>query len=245
MIWHFIEGEEGCAYAVRHGCVAIIVDALRASATAAYMLNAGATEILAVREVEEAFSLAGAYPDALLAGERGGLPPRGFDLGNSPRSVSKVNGRRVIFTTTTGAGRLVQSWGAHAVYMGSTVNATAVARAAASHQRDVVVVPAGLMSDASYNAQEDWVGSVAVAMAAATELGPLEIGEGGHRYTYWHDRILCDGIEKLFQTAPHAQNLREIGQHEDIAFCAGIDTIATVPVAVERNGLVVRVVAAD
>ena len=52
MKWHFIAGEEGCRFAVDNNCVAIIVDALRASATAAYMLHAGATEILAVREVE-------------------------------------------------------------------------------------------------------------------------------------------------------------------------------------------------
>ena len=58
MPWHFIEGEAGCRYAVEHGCVAIVVDALRASATAAMLLDAGATRILAVREVAEAREMA-------------------------------------------------------------------------------------------------------------------------------------------------------------------------------------------
>ncbi|MDZ4859384.1 MAG: 2-phosphosulfolactate phosphatase [Candidatus Hydrogenedentes bacterium] len=242
MVWHFIAGEEGCSFAVRHGCVAIVVDAMRASATAAYMLHAGAAEILAVREIEEARALKARYPDAVLAGERGGVPPEGFALGNSPREVSMVQGMRVVFTTTTGAGRLVECWGAHAIYMGSPVNASAVARAAFTHGRDVVMIPAGLMSDASFNAQEDWVGAVVVAMAAEHLFGPLTLGEGGHRYTYWNDRILCDGVEKLFQTAPHAEKLREVGLADDIAFCARIDTVTTIPVVVGREDGAVRMV---
>jgi 2-phosphosulfolactate phosphatase len=242
MKWHFIAGEDGCRYAIENKCTAIVVDALRASATAAFMLHAGATEILAVREVEEARSLKAKLSDALLAGERGGLPPEGFDLGNSPREVSAVRGKRVILTTTTGAGRLIQSWGAPTIVMGSTVNATAVARAAAAHRRDVVLIPAGLMTDPAYSAQEDWVGATAIAMAAERACGPVEVGEGGHRYTYWRDRIHCDGIPLLFESAPHAQNLRDAGLAADIGFCAAVDSVATVPVAVAFDGLTVRVI---
>ena len=232
MKWHFILGEDGCRFAVENRCTAIVVDALRASATAAYMLHAGATEILAVREIDDAFALKQTCPDALLAGERGGLPPEGFDFGNSPREVARVAGKRVIFTTTTGAGRLIQAWGAHAVYAGSPVNASAVSHAAIAAGRDVVVVPAGLMTDPSFSAQEDWVGGIAIANAAEIQLGRLDIGEGGHRYTYWHDRVLCEGVPALFQSAPHAQKLRKVGLTEDIAFCAQTDTVATVPAVI-------------
>lgn len=245
MKWHFIAGEDGCRYAVERCCTAVVVDALRASATAAYMIHAGAREILAVREVDDARAVKRRYPDALLAGERGGLPPEGFDLGNSPRDVSSVRDRRVIFTTTTGAGRLFQAWGAHAVYMGSTVNATAVARAAVARNVDVAIIPAGLMTDPAYNAQEDWVAAAAIAIAAERELGELKVGEGGHRYTYWRDRIVCDGITALFHTAPHAQNLREIGLADDIAFCAQVDAVTSVPVACSSSGPLVRMRAVE
>ena len=127
---HLVEGEPGCILARECGAVAVIVDALRASATAAAILEAGATEVLAVREVEEAFAARADWPDALLYGERGGLPPAGFDYGNSPTEGVFAAGRRVIFTTTTGAGRLVQAWGAGAVLMGAPTNATAAARTA-------------------------------------------------------------------------------------------------------------------
>lgn len=245
MKWHLIAGEEGCRFAVDNNCVAIIVDALRASATAAYMLHAGATEILAVREVDEAFELRWDYPAALLAGERGGLPLEGFELGNSPRDVAIARGKRVIFTTTTGAGRLVQAWGAHAVYMGSPVNAAAVAKAALVHRRDIVLIPAGLMSDPGYSAQEDWVGAAAIAAACKQITGVLEFGEGGHKYTYWNDRILCDGILELFEAAPHAQNLRDVGMEEDIAFCAQLDTVQAVPMACGTQGIAVRMIDAS
>ena len=101
--WHLIEEEAGCTYAVEHGCVAIVVDALRASATAAMLLETGATELIVVAEVEDAIAAKQSYPDALIFGERGGLPPPGFDGGNSPQDVACAAGRRVIFTTTTGA----------------------------------------------------------------------------------------------------------------------------------------------
>ena len=227
---HLIEGAAGCDYALERQCVAVVVDALRASATAAYLLHAGATEIVVVREVEDAYAAHRVYPGALLAGERGGLPPEDFDLGNSPRQVETAAGHRVIFTTTTGAGRLVACWGAPAVYMGSTVNATAVARAAASHGRDVVLIPAGLMNDPRFDAQEDWVAATAIA----TMLN-LPVGEGAEQYTKWRSRIKSEGIPRLFHSAPHAEKLREAGLGADIPFCAQLDSVGAVPLVLGRN----------
>jgi 2-phosphosulfolactate phosphatase len=230
MTWHIIEGAAGCTYAVEHGCLAVIVDALRASATAAMLFDAGATEILAVREVEDAFAAKKAYPDALLFGERGGLPPEGFDYGNSPRTVGAAKGRRVIFTTTTGAGRLIDAADAPAVYMGSTVNASAVATEAARHGRDVVLIPAGLMADPTFDADEDWVAASAIAMIAGAE-----VRKGAGTFGMWRKRIESEGVERLFETAPHSAKLRRVGLEDDIAYCARVDLTRAVPKAFERD----------
>lgn len=232
MHWHLLPGEAGCQYAVEHNCVAIIVDALRASATAAMLLDAGAKELLVVREVYEARAAKDLYRDALLYGERGGLPLDGFDYGNSPRDAAHAAGRHVIFTTTTGAGRLVAAWGAAEVYMGTTINATAVARAAASHGNDVVVIPAGLTGQPEYDAQEDWTAAAAILMAA----GEITLGEGAGDFDRWRGRIETEGLEHLFNTAPHAENLRQIGHEEDIAWCAQLNVTEAVPLAKDRNG---------
>lgn len=236
--WHIIEGEAGCRFAVEKRAVAVVVDALRASATAAMLLDAGACELWVVREVEGAFALRNRLPGAMLYGERGGLPPEGFDFGNSPREVEAARDRQVIFTTTTGAGRLVSAWGAQALYLGATINASAVTRAVAGHDCDVVLIPAGLTGDPDFDAQEDWAAATAIAMSA----GKIHLGEGAAAFVDWRQRIEAEGLENLFRTAPHAGKLREAGLEADIAFCAQKDITNAVPEAVRREGdaIVVR-----
>ncbi len=231
MMWHIIEGSEGCAYAKEHDCVAVIVDALRASATAAMLLDAGATEILVVAEVEDAFRVKKSRPDALLFGERGGLPPEGFDYGNSPRHVQAAKGRPVIFTTSNGSARLHEAYGAPALYLASTVNALALVGKLAGQARDVVLVPAGNVADPAYDAQEDWVAATAIAM-----LADAPIGEGALLFRDWRQRIELDGVQKLFQTAPHAQELRNLGLEDDIAFCARSNITDALPRADSIQG---------
>lgn len=212
--------------------MAVVVDALRASATAAMLLDAGATELLVVRTVEEAFAARQRFPDALLYGERGGLPPEGFDYGNSPREAAPARGKQVIFTTTTGAGRLVAAWGSEAVYFGSTVNASAVVRAAARHDREVVLIPAGLADEPSFDAQEDWVAAAVIAMKSGAR-----IAEGADRFAFWRQRIDREGVDALFHSAPHAGKLRSVGMAQDVACCAQVDVTAVVPAAVAQDTL--------
>ena len=237
---HLIPGEDGCNYAREHNCVAVVVDALRASATAAMLLDAGATEILVVQEVEDARKAKAADPDALLYGERGGMPPEGFDYGNSPLEASHAAGSRVILTTTTGALRVNQAWGAAAIYMGSTVNATAIGHVAVTHGCDVVVIPAGLADDPEFDAQEDWA-----AAAIVVEAMHSDIGQGAKEFAKMRYRLQAEGIEVLFSTSPHAQKLCDLGLEEDVAFCAKVDVTRAIPIATERLDSGIRIVAAS
>ncbi len=237
MYWHIIEGEAGCRFAVKHRCVAVVVDALRASATAAMLLHYGAEELWVVSEVEDAFKAKTQWPDALLFGERGGLPPEGFDYGNSPRDTAVAQGRRVIFTTTTGAQRMISAWGAAALYMGTTINASAVVKAAVRHQKEVVLIPAGLYGDPDFDAQEDRVAAVAIAMTAGAK-----IGEGAALFNYWRPRIEQEGLEALFAGAPHSEKLRRVGLDADIPYCAQKNLTDAVPLGIEKGPLGIRVV---
>lgn len=232
MHWHIIEGEAGCEFAVAQKCTAIVVDALRASATAAMLCQHRAKSILVVREVGEARHAKRVLPHALLFGERGGVPPEGFDYGNSPQDARHAMGKGVIFTTTTGAGRLISAWGAHTVLMGTTINASAVARAAAGLEHDVVIIPAGFAGDPEFDAQEDWCAAAAIAMKAG-----VSISEGRENFDAWRDRIDGEGIEAIFAGAPHAAKLRSIGMETDIAWCAQVDVTQAVPQAVTSTEL--------
>lgn len=228
---HIVEGEAGCRLAVERGAAAVIVDALRASATAAALLAAGAAEVCVVREVADAFAAKELWPDALLFGERGGLPPAGFDFGNSPREAFHARGRRVIFTTTTGAGRLLSAWGAPSVFMASVVNGTALSRYFKTHPADeVVIIPAGLMGDPHFDAQEDWVAGAWLA-ARIYGSGEHAWGEGFEKAREYNTRIAAEGIERLFLSAPHADKLRAVGLEADIPLCAREDCYGALPAA--------------
>ena len=229
-IAHFIEGEAGCAYAREHGCAAVVVDALRASATAAALLHHGARRLLVVHHVEDAFAAQQDWPGALLYGERGGLPPEGFHHGNSPREAHHAAGRDVIFTTTNGAARIVQAWGAPNIMLGGPANASTVVAYLQREQKDVVLIPAGLVTDPSYDAQEDR----AAAAYLATLLG-WSIGQGQQECQHWQQRVQAEGLEQLFTTAPHSESLRQLGFEEDIHLCAQVDTDPALPLAVERT----------
>ena len=86
------------------GRVCIVVDVLRASSTIVTMLERGAEEVLLAPTIEGARGLHQELPRYLLCGEEGGVPPPGFDYGNSPSEFSAIDlkGQRVILRTSNG-----------------------------------------------------------------------------------------------------------------------------------------------
>lgn len=230
MRWHIIEGIEGCRYAKEHGHTAVIVDALRASCTAAMLLDAGATDITLVPDVAMALDFKKANPDALLFGEREGLPPKGFDYGNSPREVTAAKGKSIGFTTSNGTALMIEAFGAPEVYMASVTNGMALVQQVMAHDRDAVLIPAGNVADPEFSAQEDWVAAAAMVM-----LTDIEVGEGCTAFREWQHMISLDGVAKLFGSAPHSDALRAIGLEEDIRFCARPNLTTALPRAVGRS----------
>ena len=111
------------------GAVALVIDVLRASTTMVTALAHGCQALLPVAEVEEARRRARDLPGSLLAGERGGDPPAGFDLGNSPLefTAERVAGRTIVFTTSNGTRALLAARPAAAIAVASFVNLGAAA----------------------------------------------------------------------------------------------------------------------
>jgi len=89
--------------------LAVVIDVFRATSNIVTLLARDAREITPVATLEEAYALKAAHPDWLLAGERHGLPPEGFDLGNSPFEAeqSACQGKTVVLTTSAGSRGLV------------------------------------------------------------------------------------------------------------------------------------------
>jgi 2-phosphosulfolactate phosphatase len=224
---HLMSGEEGCRWAREQKAVAIVVDALRASATITCLLHQGAAEVLVVKEVSEAYAYREAHPDMLLVGERGGLKVDGFDFGNSPTDIRRadVRGKRVAFTSTTGAQRLVDCLGASAIIVGTTINASAVARQVSAMTQaasvPVVIIPAGLATDPSVVAEEDWLG--ATTLAAHLDLPLHQASE--QPFQQYQQLIRSAGLLEGFLQSSHGQKLVRLGFTDDIRVCAQVDLI--------------------
>lgn len=84
--------------------VVIVVDVLRAFSTAAYAFSRGAKQIILVSGVEEALNLKSQVPNSKVMGEVGGLPPEGFDFGNSPTHINTEDLTGIALIQRTGAG---------------------------------------------------------------------------------------------------------------------------------------------
>jgi 2-phosphosulfolactate phosphatase len=84
--------------------IVVIIDVLRAFSTAAYAFSRGAKQIMLVSSVEEALILRSQVPNSRAMGEVGGLPPEGFDFGNSPTHIRTEELSGVTLIQRTGAG---------------------------------------------------------------------------------------------------------------------------------------------
>lgn len=84
--------------------IVLIIDVLRAFSNAAYAFSRGARELILVSTVEEALALKSQIPNSKAMGEVGGLPPKGFDFGNSPTQTLALDLNGVTLIQRTGAG---------------------------------------------------------------------------------------------------------------------------------------------
>ena len=69
----------------------MIVDVFRAFTTAAFCVAAGAREIVLVNDHGQALAMKRADPTLFLTGEIDGRPIPGFDIGNSPSAIERLD----------------------------------------------------------------------------------------------------------------------------------------------------------
>ncbi|MGH2499073.1 MAG: 2-phosphosulfolactate phosphatase [Candidatus Limnocylindria bacterium] len=125
---------------------AVIVDVFRAFTTAAFCVAAGAREIVLVARPEDALAVRHRDPLVFLTGEIEGKPIAGFDAGNSPSAIEKLDlsGRRVVQRTSSGTqGVVLASRAADEVVLASFVIAGATARYLARRAEEVTLVAMG------------------------------------------------------------------------------------------------------
>ena len=108
-----------------------VIDVFRAFTSAAVALANGASKIVMVRTVEEAFKLREAGIGEICMGEVHGRAPPGFDFGNSPFEISGVDfgGKKIIQRTSAAIQGIVEAAPkAELLYATSLVTAEAIVR---------------------------------------------------------------------------------------------------------------------
>jgi len=110
--------------------VVVVIDVIRAFTNAAFAFSRGAKEIYPVSGVEEALKLKAQSPNSLVCGEVGGLPPPGFDFGNSPSQTNLLDLNDKVIIQRTGAGTqgITRSLKAEKMFAASFVVANATLR---------------------------------------------------------------------------------------------------------------------
>ena len=108
----------------------VIIDVYRAYTTAATAFEQGAEKIILVAEVEEALQLRRRGAGDLCVGEVDGKRPDGFDVGNSPHEVSRLDlaGKTLIQSTRAGTVGAAAATRAKRLYAASFAVAAATAR---------------------------------------------------------------------------------------------------------------------
>ena len=220
---------------VAPGRVLIVIDQIRASTTITTVLDLGCTDHFLAGDVRAARRL-GRLTGSLIAGERLARKPPGFDFDNSPSELARagLGGRSLVLSTTNGTAVLRRFRAADAVLVGCLRNARAVAAAAVGLARasgpdgSVQVVCAGRLGRFVI---ED-------AVAAGVIVGRIAevLGDDGEPAVLTDAAVAAVRLRASFPDllAAMAQSdggatLREIGQPDDIAFCAEEDASSTVP----------------
>jgi len=222
--------------AVKRGDLIVVVDVLRCTSTIITALANGAEAIIPVRTLREAYKLARENPNYILAGERGGLKPRGFKLGNSPLEFRRevVEGRTIILTTTSGTVALTRSRGARTILVGALLNAEATAKKALEMAEkagvDISIVLSGKKGRFSL---EDFI--CAGAIGYRINSGDVELSDAATAATLTFHSAKGKLFDEI-RCGEHAKHLINLGLEDDVKFCCRMDLFNLVPIY--RNGVI-------
>lgn len=223
--------------AVLQGKTAMMVDALRASATIITAIHNGCDRIVPTSEANEAAAIKKiSEGNLLLCGEIAAQKVGGFDLGNSPLEYTQsvVEDRILIYATTNGSVAIKRLAPAEDVLIATFLNATAAAEKAHALERDLVIVCAGTGGDFS---TDD-----VLAMGCVVDR-LLKVDESVEM------NDLCKVGLKLYREARmnilealegcgHVEYLKQLKLYDDLEYCTREDMFDVVPVY--KEGVIIK-----
>ncbi len=206
----------------------VVIDCLRATTTVVALFAGGLESLWVAGEIDNARRIA-RNESALLFGEVHGLPPDGFDFGNSPVEASRapVFGKRAVLYTTNGTPALTALADRGEVFASAPTNASATIRAVSDFD-SVAFVCAGVARGTRF-ALEDFGAAAHLVQLARQTWGDLALGDLA---------LLAAEVAEplsLIPRAHHAGIVRSLGLAADIDFALSVDSSDVVP-RVLRHG---------
>jgi len=209
--------------------IAVVIDVLRATTTISWALKNGADSIQVFADLDLLKESANKWQaeKRLMLGERGGKKIEGFDLGNSPLSVTNkvVYGKRLFMSTTNGTKSLQKVQNAKHLFAMSLPNRKAVAEKIISLKSENVLI-LGSGWEGSYSLEDSLAAGALASYLKKNcdfEINILndELQASLALWDFWKNDIL-----KCLKTATHGKRLTSLGDYEDdFKCCSKLDCL--------------------
>ncbi len=206
------------------GKTVVIIDVLRATSTICTALHHGVASVCAVGSLEDCKAKAGL--NTILAAERGGGKPTGFEFGNSPYDYmnDSVAGKKLVLTTTNGTRALLAAREAEEILIGSFLNIEVISNYLRKNNSDVILFCAGWKDHFSF---EDtlFAGAMVQKLAATHRLA--DDASLGAKVLYQQAEADLFGALK---NSSHFKRLEKMGIERDLKYCTQKDTCPVLPI---------------
>ncbi len=217
--------------------IAVVIDVLRATTTISWALTNGADSIEVFADLDLLKENAMKWdPDKrLMLAERGGKKLKGFDLGNSPLSVTNniVAGKRLFMSTTNGTKAIQKVQNSEFLFPMALTNRKAVAdRIISLKRREILILGSGW--EGNYSLEDSLAAGALADYLIKFHNSEVNIinDELNAALALWH--FWKGDVLKCLKTATHGKRLTSIGNYEDdFKCCSQIDCLNIVPTQVE------------
>ena len=218
----------------------VVIDVLRATSVMIHAMSQGASEIIPVATVEEAFQMAKAFPKGsiILGGERESKKIPGFDLGNSPKEyvAEKVKGKKLILTTTNGTRAFHLVSIGREILVGSFLNIGAITQRCLELDKDLLIFLSG--NEGNFSLEDTICGGMLIELITREKKKSISLTDASYCAQILYQRFQNKLLE-AFHLSDHGKGLIRQGFEDDLVYCAQIDITDIIP---EFKGGVIRAV---
>jgi 2-phosphosulfolactate phosphatase len=212
------------------GRTVVVIDVLRATSVMVHAMSQGASEIIPVATVEEAFQMGKILPrhSVILGGERGSKKIPGFDLGNSPKEyvAERVKRKKLILTTTNGTKAFHLVSLGKEILVGSFFNIGVTAQKCLDLNRDLFIFPSG--DEGNFSLEDNLCGGMLIERIMKISRRRIALTDASHCARILYERYKANIVE-AFHLSHHGKELVKRGFGEDLVYCAQIDITHVVP----------------